>query len=138
MWPLILVSSAVGAACGFGRLRVWVVVPAAFILAAAALIARELFSLTWSIASLTMIAGIVCIQISYLLGAFLSQFFHIGAEMGAELGVEHVASAKPFSSDLIHAMQLAIGDEMRSEFGVPQDMSSQLRVKVAQLESVLA
>ena len=130
MWPLLLVSSAVGAACGLGRLRVWVVVPAAFILAAAALIARELVSLTWSIALLTMIAGIICIQISYLLGAFLSQFSHMGAEP--------VASAKPLSSDLLHAMQLAIGDEMRSEFGVPQDMSSQMRVKVAQLESMLA
>jgi hypothetical protein len=123
MWPVLLFcSSATGLALGLARLKVFALIPATTVWSLTTVVAGVLFGVYWGTTAVAVIGGATILQSSYLIGALLSEAPKPRATPRARLRL-----------DLVRAAQFAIGEELRSQFQISDDMPRQLRTRMNQL-----
>jgi hypothetical protein len=125
MLALLSIACAVGAACGLARLKVLVLIAASAIFAAIAVVLGSNLGLTGDRIILVVFSVLMLLQVSYLIGAVLS-------EMPAR---HQVSDRLPGKRELLWTVQMAIADELRVYFAPPLDeLPQQLRAKLAMLD----
>lgn len=123
MWPAVLLfSSATGLALGRARLKVLALIPAAIVLSVTAAIAGVVSGLQWGTIALTVIAAATMLQCSYLIEGLHS-----------EAPSPRATPRTRLRSDVIHAAQFAIGDQLRTQFQTPHHLPRQLRTRIKKL-----
>jgi hypothetical protein len=128
MWAVLSVASAAaaGTALGLARLKVWAVVPTIVIFSLIATAIGSGVGLNFGRIALIVFAGITVVQVSYLIGAVLSE----------ATTRERVSDRVPAKQELLRIMRTAIGEDLRAYFEVPLDaVPPQLRQKLALLEA---
>lgn len=124
MLPILLVAVAAGAACGLSRLKVWALVPVTAVYSMTALIDGIINGLGLGSMALMLFAGATALQLSYLIGGLVS-----------EERKRPAPDAKLARLDLIRLMQSAIGQELRTSYPLPENLSPQLRDRIALLSA---
>jgi hypothetical protein len=124
MWLALLLisSSATGVALALVRLRVFALIPATIIFSLITTIGCVVIGLQWGAIAFTVIANAAMLQSSYLIAGLVS-----------EASTTRAVSRTNLRTDLIHAAQLAIGEELRIHFQTPHDVPSPLRTRIEQL-----
>jgi hypothetical protein len=125
MLALLSIACAAGAACGLARLKVWALIPASVSFAVIAVVLGSNLGLTGGRIILIVFAVLMLLQVSYLIGAVLS-----------ETPTRHQVSDRlPGERELLWTVQMAIADELRVYFAPSLDeVPQQLRAKLAMLE----
>jgi hypothetical protein len=124
MWPALLVSAATGLGLGLARLKVMAVIVATVIVSFIAATIGVVFSLQWGTIALTVIADVTILQSSYLIAGLLS-----------EAPSPRAAPRTNLRPDLVRAVQLAIGEELRNQFRISHNLPRQLRTRMKQFEA---
>jgi hypothetical protein len=123
VWFVFLIGSGSGAGCGLARVKLWVLIPATLLLTIIAVSMGWTAGSSWSAIALTAIVGSTSLQWSYLIGTALSD------------ASKRRASRVPVrQADLLHAIQSAIGRELKRRYEVSQELPWQIGMRVAQLE----
>jgi len=125
MLTLLSIACAAGAACGLTRLKVWALIPASTIFAVIAVALGSNLGLPGGRIILIVFAVLMLLQVSYLIGAVLS-----------ETPTRHrVLDRLPGERELLWTVQMAIADELRVYFARSLDeVPQQLRAKLAMLD----
>jgi hypothetical protein len=118
MTGIVIVGAATGAFLGLRQFKVFVLVPAILLAAAGIIMKGVLAGLDYQV-SLDSLAIIVSLEIGYFVGS-------IGA---GSLTVR----ASDRKTELLHAMQTAIGQELRTAFELPRDLSPEWVALVTRL-----
>jgi hypothetical protein len=124
MWLALLLisSSATGLALALVQLRVFALIPATIIFSLITTIGCVVIGLQWGAIAFTVIANATILQSSYLIAGLLS-----------EASTTRAVGRTNLHTNLIHAAQLAIGEELRIHFQTPHDLPSPLRTRIEQL-----
>ena len=125
MLAVLSIACAAGAACGLARLKVWALIPASTIFAVIAVVFGSSLGLTGGRIVLIVFAVLMLLQVSYLIGAVLS-----------ETPARHQVSHRlPAERELLWTVQMAIADELRVYFGPSlDDVPQQLRAMLVMLD----
>jgi hypothetical protein len=121
---LLLVAVAAGATCGLARLKILVLIPVTTIFLAVTVIEGRANGLGMGTIVLMLFVGATFSQAGYLIGWLLFEERELPAPR-----------PKALPPELVHAMQSAIGEELRMRYPLPQDLPPQLRVRMAQLKA---
>lgn len=127
MLAVLSLACVAGAACGLARLKVWAIIPASTIFSLIVVILGSYLGLRWGRIALTVFSVLMLLQVSYLVGAVLSD----------APKPQRVSGHVPPKQELFRTVRTAIAQELRVHFElVPfDDVPPQLRNKLALLET---
>ena len=108
MTGIVIVGAATGAFLGLRQFKVFVLVPAILLAATGIIMKGVLAGLDYQDISLDSLAIIVSLEIGYFVGSIAAGSLTVRA-----------ADRK---TELLHAMQTALGQELRIAFELPRDL----------------
>ena len=125
MLAILSLAFTTGAACGLAQVRLWALVPIIIAFSAVAVVIGSSLGLTYGEITLVLFAALTALEGAYLIGVVL---------------VEEIARHQPSErllakQELLHTVQMAIGDELRVYFAPPGDLPRQLRATLEILAS---
>jgi len=125
-YTVLSLACLAGTGIGLAQLKVWAVVPTSLIFMLIVVTFGAYSDLTWGRIALIIFCVLSTLQISYLIGSALSEAPQ----------AQRISDRMPERQELIHAAQVAIGEELRAYFlPLPlHDMSSELLNRLAPLE----
>jgi hypothetical protein len=120
MTAIVIVGAASGGFLGLRQFKVLVLVPAILLAATGIIINGVLAGLDYQDVGFDLLAIIVSLEIGYFVGSIASGLLTVRT---ADRKIE-----------LLHAMQTAIGQELRTAFELPRDLPPEWVALVARLD----
>jgi hypothetical protein len=124
MLAVLSLAIVAGVACGLDQVRLWALVPVAIDFSIVAIVIGSSFGLNYSQLTLALLAALMAMEAAYLIGVAV-------VEGTAQHKFSKILPAK---QELLHRVQLAIGDELRVYFA-PEDLPQQLSARLEILAS---
>lgn len=108
MTEIVIVGAATGAFLGLRQFKAFVLVPAILLAATGIIIKGVVADLDYQDITLDLLAIIVSLEIGYFVGSIAAGSLTV--------------RASDRKTELLHAMQTAIGQELRTAFELPRDL----------------